>query len=153
MAPLRYTAKLDPFLSLDCTRVDGGCHNPRKGRDQILPSGNLAQRCPATNSIRNGIRFPRDKWWPRHHEISRRGAKSWLLEGGKCCPGRVMVSRNRSRPLVDFCCCLSRFTYSGWPAGLTRRRRNASVYMTESRGQPRIVRWGPIVVRSRNRCK
>ena len=35
---------------------------------------------------------------------------SWL-EGGKCCPRRVMVSRNRSRPLVDF--CLSRFTYSG----------------------------------------
>ena len=24
MAPLRYTAKLDPFLSLDCTRVKGG---------------------------------------------------------------------------------------------------------------------------------
>ena len=31
MAPLRYAAKFDPFLSW---------RNPRKGRDQILPSGN-----------------------------------------------------------------------------------------------------------------
>ena len=31
MAPLRYAAKFDPFLSLDCARVDGA----------ILPSGNL----------------------------------------------------------------------------------------------------------------
>ena len=29
-------AKFDPFLSLDCTRVEGGGCNPRKGRDQIL---------------------------------------------------------------------------------------------------------------------
>ena len=30
MAPLRYAAKFDPFLSLDCARVEGvGC-NPRK---------------------------------------------------------------------------------------------------------------------------
>ena len=34
-------AKCEPFLSLDCTRVKGGGRNPRKGRDQILPSGNL----------------------------------------------------------------------------------------------------------------
>ena len=33
MAPLRYAAKFDPFLSLDCARVEGvGA--------QILPSGN-----------------------------------------------------------------------------------------------------------------
>ena len=38
MAPLRYAAKFDPFLSLDCARVEGG----GKERDQILPSGNLA---------------------------------------------------------------------------------------------------------------
>ena len=37
MAPLRYTAKFDPFLSLDCARVEGG----GGARDQILPSGNL----------------------------------------------------------------------------------------------------------------
>ena len=34
MDPLRYAAKFDPFLSLDCARVEGvGA--------QILPSGNL----------------------------------------------------------------------------------------------------------------
>ena len=36
MAPLGYTAKFDQFLSLDCARVEG------RGRDQILPYGNLA---------------------------------------------------------------------------------------------------------------
>ena len=35
---LRYAAKCDPFLSLDCPPP---WRNPRKGRDQILPSGNL----------------------------------------------------------------------------------------------------------------
>ena len=40
MAPLHYAAKLDPFLSLDCTPRPPPWHNPRKGRDQILPSGN-----------------------------------------------------------------------------------------------------------------
>ena len=33
MTPLRYTGKFDPFLSLDCARVEGM-------EDQILPSGN-----------------------------------------------------------------------------------------------------------------
>ena len=41
-------AKFDPFLSLVCARVEGfggtgwraWGRNPRKGRDQILPSGN-----------------------------------------------------------------------------------------------------------------
>ena len=42
MAPLRYAAKFDPFLSLDCAPHPPPWHNPRKGRDQILPSGNLA---------------------------------------------------------------------------------------------------------------
>ena len=42
MALLRYTAKLDPFFSLDFARLEGRGHNPRKGRHQILPSGNLA---------------------------------------------------------------------------------------------------------------
>ena len=37
-------AKIDPFLSLDCARVEGVGRNPRKGRDQILPSGNLGIR-------------------------------------------------------------------------------------------------------------
>ena len=36
MAPLRYAAKFDPFLSLDFARVEGVGRNPRKGRDQIL---------------------------------------------------------------------------------------------------------------------
>ena len=29
-------AKFDPFLSLDCARVEGRGRNPRKGRDQTL---------------------------------------------------------------------------------------------------------------------
>ena len=44
MAPLRYAAKFDPFLFLDCVRMEGVGHNPRKERDQILPSGNTALR-------------------------------------------------------------------------------------------------------------
>ena len=40
MASLRYAAKFDPFLSLDCAPTPFTLH-PRKGRDQILPSGNL----------------------------------------------------------------------------------------------------------------
>ena len=44
MAPLRYAAKFDPFLSLDCAPRPPPWRNPRKGRDQILPSGNLAER-------------------------------------------------------------------------------------------------------------
>ena len=35
MAPLRCAAKLDPFFSLDCARVEGEGRNPR---DQILLS-------------------------------------------------------------------------------------------------------------------
>ena len=46
MAPLRYAAKFDPFLSLDCAPHPPPWHNPRKGRDQILPSGNLG--CDST---------------------------------------------------------------------------------------------------------
>ena len=34
-------AKFDPFLSLDCAPRPPPWRNPRKGRDQILPSGNL----------------------------------------------------------------------------------------------------------------
>ena len=41
MAPLRCAAKYDPFLSLDCAPHPPPWRNPRKGRDQILPSGNL----------------------------------------------------------------------------------------------------------------
>ena len=47
MAPLRYAAKFDPFLSLDCNPRPPPWRNPRKGRDQILPSGNIA-RLPLT---------------------------------------------------------------------------------------------------------
>ena len=37
-------AKFDPYLSLDCARVEGVGRIPRKGRDQILPSGNTGRR-------------------------------------------------------------------------------------------------------------
>ena len=41
MAPLRCAAKFNPFLSLDCAPRPPPWRNPRKGRDQTLPSGNL----------------------------------------------------------------------------------------------------------------
>ena len=41
MAPLRYTAKFDPFLSWDCAPCPPLWRKPRRGKDQILPSGNL----------------------------------------------------------------------------------------------------------------
>ena len=44
MAPLRYAAKFDPLLSLDCAPRPPPWRNPRKGRDQILPSGNPASK-------------------------------------------------------------------------------------------------------------
>ena len=42
MAPLRYAAKFDPFLSLDCAPMTSNLtwSKPRNGRDHILPSGN-----------------------------------------------------------------------------------------------------------------
>ena len=43
MAPLRCTAKLDPFLSLDCARVEGVEAQSKERKDQILPSGNTGQ--------------------------------------------------------------------------------------------------------------
>ena len=44
MALLRYAAKFYPFLSLDCPPPrPPPWRNPRKGRDQILPSGNLGR--------------------------------------------------------------------------------------------------------------
>ena len=42
MAPLRYAAKCDPFLSLDCATHPPPWHNPRKARDQLLLFGNHA---------------------------------------------------------------------------------------------------------------
>ena len=42
MALLRYAAKFDPFLSLDCTATPSTLAQSKEGRDQILPSGNLA---------------------------------------------------------------------------------------------------------------
>ena len=42
MPLLRYAAKFDRFLSLDCARVEGVVAQS-KGRDHILPSGNLAE--------------------------------------------------------------------------------------------------------------
>ena len=51
MAPLRYAAKFDPFLSLDCARVEGG--------DQILPSGNLGARTIADKRATTSVALRR----------------------------------------------------------------------------------------------
>ena len=54
MAPLRCAAKFDPFLSLDCAPPrPPPWRNPRKGRDQILPSGNTEQ--PAAGGDRGEV--------------------------------------------------------------------------------------------------
>ena len=42
MALIRYAAKFDPFLSLDCAPSPSTLAQSKEGRDQILPSGNLA---------------------------------------------------------------------------------------------------------------
>ena len=63
-AALRYTAKFDPFLSLDCA-PSPPCpppwRNPRKGRDQILPSGNLGAltQVATTAAEQDGIEYHR----------------------------------------------------------------------------------------------
>ena len=42
LAPLRYTEKFDSFLRLDCANpLPPTLRNPRKAREQILPSGNI----------------------------------------------------------------------------------------------------------------
>ena len=45
---LCYAAKFDPFLSLDCAPRPPPWCNPRKGRDQIMPSGNIGPHFPET---------------------------------------------------------------------------------------------------------
>ena len=50
MAPLHYAAEFDPFLSLECAPRPPPWCNPRKGRDQILQSGNTVSRWPSSSS-------------------------------------------------------------------------------------------------------
>ena len=45
--------KFDPFLSLDCTGWRAWGRNPRKGRDQILPSGNHANQAAGRGQNQN----------------------------------------------------------------------------------------------------
>ena len=54
MAPIRSAAKFDTFHSLDCARVEGVGRNPRKGRNQILPSGNLEGKTDAIVTVDKG---------------------------------------------------------------------------------------------------
>ena len=51
MAPLRCAAKFDPFLSLDCAPRPPPWRNPRKGRDQILPSGSTGSHLSVAASL------------------------------------------------------------------------------------------------------
>ena len=85
--------------------------------------------CPATNSIRNGIRFPRDKWSLCHHKIqsldSRHSAKS----------KRLMVVRREwwfqeTAPALwlTFACLDLHIR-----AGLTRRRKCECIHDREQR--------------------
>ena len=54
MSLLHCAAKFDPFLSLDCPPTR---RNPRKGRDQLLPSGNLALHI----DFGSGMKFVRSR--------------------------------------------------------------------------------------------
>ena len=68
---------------------------------------------------------------------SPRDIQTWGKNSGDW---RVMVSRNRSRPLVDFCCCCpSRFTYSGRQAANSKMR----VY-TWQRAEGSQEMWGGV---------
>ena len=49
MAPLRCAAKFDPLLSLDCARMEG------RGRNKILPSGNLVGKAPYAAAVLEAI--------------------------------------------------------------------------------------------------
>ena len=62
MAQLCYAAKFDPFLSLDCAPCPPPWRNPRKGRDKILPSGNLAAfSCHAASGASTNEPFSRTR--------------------------------------------------------------------------------------------
>ena len=58
MAPLRYAAKFDPFLSLDCAprALHPPWRNPKIGRNQIFPSGNYARQ-GLLGRLRDGSRL------------------------------------------------------------------------------------------------
>ena len=62
MAPLLYAANFDPFPSLDCAPLPPPWHNPRKGRDQILQSGNLVQYVPQLTQIIHSIQSALQEW-------------------------------------------------------------------------------------------
>ena len=61
MAPLRYAAKFDPFLTLDRAPTP---HNPRKGRDQILQSGGEVVCRPVMMVLLNLRRIKLKNWFP-----------------------------------------------------------------------------------------
>ena len=68
-AALRYAAKFDPFLSLDCASGPPPWRNPRKGRDQILLSGNLAQEEEREGDDPPGEPDPQDSEERLHQEV------------------------------------------------------------------------------------
>ena len=60
MAPLGYAAKFDPFLSLDCARVDsmGAQSKERKGSNfAVQPSGAIVQKPKGPNTYNLKIRL------------------------------------------------------------------------------------------------
>ena len=75
MALLRYAARFDPFLSLDCARLEGVVRSPRKGRDQILPSGNLEGKRWRISSAQSG---PQERGGPdaAEHGVGSRAARN-----------------------------------------------------------------------------
>ena len=110
-----YTAQFDPFLSLDCALpCPQTQHNPRKGRDQILPSGNLAFQKSISIGIWMRKRMTTAKWGqrelmarntcrqrgrvlshPRTHLLT--APNPWVMSRAKKIPRRVLSELRRLR--------------------------------------------------------
>ena len=100
MAPLRYTAKFDPFLSLDCTRVEGvgvQCKE-RKGSNFAIwqPWGRADP-------------FVSDKYWLRYQSAAKWGRRRRERKRKERKVTEDVCSRGRLEQLLSdivYCCFL-----------------------------------------------
>ena len=51
MAPLRYAAKFDPFISLDCAPTPSTLAQSKERKGSFLPSGNLGRQTAARRRV------------------------------------------------------------------------------------------------------
>ena len=94
--------KFDPFLSLDCGGLNlipsfpwivpgwrAWGRNPRKGRNLMLPSGNLVQRSPQGSIWEHWRVFSAD-YWPEIPRVPR--WPGWRLEAWKENVGYLLIA-------------------------------------------------------------